>query len=488
MATEIERKFTMDPAAAVPDLGEVAELGQLRRFELDATYFDTPDLRLARNRLTLRRRTGGNDEGWHLKTPGDGHAREEIHADLTASSSPLQVPQELRVRIVDLLSDAPLVPVATLQTERRECDLTTDGRLVAVLCDDTVTATRAGQSRTWRELEVELTGEGTVDDLERITAALAERGITPSKSVSKLVQALGEQLAGPELQLGRKSSGAAVAGAYLATQIGLFQSRVAAARDGDLNQLHDLRQAVRRLMGTLRTFRPLLDTDRTERIRGELQWLDSEFTELRAARAVRRRMVKRFDALDKDLPLGTAKSVATTALEAQINATLVRSAEAIHAERTVALADDLVRLITDSPFTGYADARAKGLLPPLLERSIKRSRRQLQAAMASGDAAEIEAARTKVRFTRYAWEAVAPVIEGADGAADAWHEVSDLLGTLALSTASRAALRTLTENPETDAEARFVFGALWERERAEAEQALQRAREVERAARRASEI
>ena len=39
------------------------------RQRLAATYFDTADLRLAAAGLTLRRRTGGDDAGWHLKVP-----------------------------------------------------------------------------------------------------------------------------------------------------------------------------------------------------------------------------------------------------------------------------------------------------------------------------------------------------------------------------------------------------------------------------------
>ena len=36
---------------------------------LTAAYLDTDDLRLARWRVSLRRREGGTDEGWHLKLP-----------------------------------------------------------------------------------------------------------------------------------------------------------------------------------------------------------------------------------------------------------------------------------------------------------------------------------------------------------------------------------------------------------------------------------
>ncbi|CAM5658801.1 hypothetical protein SMICM304S_11390 [Streptomyces microflavus] len=50
--------------------------------ELDAVYYDTADLRLAADSLTLRRRTGGADEGWHLKFPVATGIRDELHEPL----------------------------------------------------------------------------------------------------------------------------------------------------------------------------------------------------------------------------------------------------------------------------------------------------------------------------------------------------------------------------------------------------------------------
>lgn len=155
MAVEIERKFTIEPGKPVPDLGDAAQRGESRSFQLTAVYFDTPTLDLARNRITLRRRTGGNDAGWHLKLPGKGDARTEIHEPLNAGATPLQVPAALRTRVFDVIGYAPLAPVVELKTRRTETDLTTKrGRALAVLCDDTVTATRDGEQQKWRELEV----------------------------------------------------------------------------------------------------------------------------------------------------------------------------------------------------------------------------------------------------------------------------------------------------------------------------------------------
>ena len=52
-----------------------------------AVYHDTEDLRLIRWGVTLLRRAGGADEGWHLKLPvegaGDGVARSRFGCPLS---------------------------------------------------------------------------------------------------------------------------------------------------------------------------------------------------------------------------------------------------------------------------------------------------------------------------------------------------------------------------------------------------------------------
>src|SRR5690606_24784127 len=77
---EIERKYDVDIAtplpvwAAIPGVTEVTS-GELR--VLDARYFDTADAALSRAGVALRRRTGGPDEGWHVKGPREGDGRLE---------------------------------------------------------------------------------------------------------------------------------------------------------------------------------------------------------------------------------------------------------------------------------------------------------------------------------------------------------------------------------------------------------------------------
>ncbi|MGE5764075.1 MAG: CYTH domain-containing protein, partial [Mycobacterium leprae] len=86
---EVERKFEVHGLFALPDLrGADAQGGAtgvahcvlVGTMQLTSTYYDTQDLRLARDRITLRHRAGGVDDGWHLKLPLPRGAREEIHA------------------------------------------------------------------------------------------------------------------------------------------------------------------------------------------------------------------------------------------------------------------------------------------------------------------------------------------------------------------------------------------------------------------------
>src|SRR5512142_2379161 len=90
---EIERKY--DPAAgataaldavkAMTGRAGVAAVSQQDEQLLDAVYYDTADLRLLGAGITLRRRTGGEDAGWHLKLPAGADTRDEIRLPLAAA-------------------------------------------------------------------------------------------------------------------------------------------------------------------------------------------------------------------------------------------------------------------------------------------------------------------------------------------------------------------------------------------------------------------
>ena len=109
---EVERKFDADPAMSLPDLtGEAGSVGEATQSLLDATYFDTADARLARHHITLRRRTGGDDAGWHLKLPAGQDERTEVRLPLGRATR--TVPAALVREVRAIVRERPLVPVAT---------------------------------------------------------------------------------------------------------------------------------------------------------------------------------------------------------------------------------------------------------------------------------------------------------------------------------------------------------------------------------------
>src|SRR4051794_36365667 len=207
---EVEKKYAADDDFELPSLTELllgsgdqqtasegvvplAE-GEAVQQRLTATYFDTDDLRLAAAGLTLRRRTGGDDAGWHLKVPAGPDARSEVR--LPAGRAPRTVPEDLQKLVRLQTGNRALVPVAeivTQRTVRRLVDPT--GQVLAEVADDRVTARRllplngsgdaAGAPMSWREIEVELVA-GKADLLDGIDSRLRAEGLRKAGDASKL--------------------------------------------------------------------------------------------------------------------------------------------------------------------------------------------------------------------------------------------------------------------------------------------------------------
>ncbi|MGO4418990.1 CYTH domain-containing protein, partial [Streptomyces sp. MCAF7] len=113
---EIERKYEAPDDGRLPDVNGVAGVaGVVDKgvATLDATYYDTVDQRLAADGITLRRRTGGGDAGWHLKLPAGPDARDEIRTPLSET-----LPAELAALVRSRVRDQALVPLVRLVSER----------------------------------------------------------------------------------------------------------------------------------------------------------------------------------------------------------------------------------------------------------------------------------------------------------------------------------------------------------------------------------
>ena len=196
---ETEQKYDAAADFILPDLsgleGRTKTTGR-QRYYLSATYFDTEGLDLIKNRVTLRRRVGGPDEGWHLKLPVRKDTRQEVRTPLGEGDTGT-VPARLAAQVGDITAGRALHPIAILDTERIVVTLTGQaGEPLAEIADDLVTATRLDQPGAapmrWREIEVEAAeGADAAGLLEAAGQALREAGARPSSAASKLARLLG---------------------------------------------------------------------------------------------------------------------------------------------------------------------------------------------------------------------------------------------------------------------------------------------------------
>ncbi len=198
-SVEVEITFDVDVDTLVPEWTTIDEVVSVTGPDvrpLDALYLDSADGALARSGVAIRRRTGGPDEGWHLKGPLVDGARVEVQWPLTVDD---EIPPAVR-EAAAAYTDAALVPLARIRNERLAYELRDErGAVIAEMVDDHVVADdlRAGVQRSWREWEVELGPAAPADRAARdaFFAAVEDRahaaGARPASSASKLARTLG---------------------------------------------------------------------------------------------------------------------------------------------------------------------------------------------------------------------------------------------------------------------------------------------------------
>lgn len=322
MMREIERKYEaieglelLDPAGL---LGFDTATGPHEQ-DLAAVYFDTADLRLVRAGVTLRRREGGSDAGWHLKLPAGKDSREELRLPL--GRSPRRPPAELIALIRVHTRGAVLVPIAELTTRRRRWVLAdSTGRSVAELVDDRVHARTVGKQTTsvsWREVEVELGEHGQQKLLDRIERRLLKMGAQRAGSSSKLGRLLADRMppsiATPSPDLAR-SAGEVVL-AYLRAQAQQLRRYDPLVRRDAPDAVHQMRVAARRMRSALQTFGRVIDRDQTRELTAELKWVAGELAGARDAEVMAERFAAILAELPDELKLGPVEAAFTRSFE-----------------------------------------------------------------------------------------------------------------------------------------------------------------------------
>lgn len=471
---EVEDTYDVDDDAELPALESWPGVASVdtQRFALEATYFDTADLRATRAKVTVRRRTGGSDDGWHVKLPVGTDldaGRQEVRMPLGRAVH--TVPKRLRDTLRAHLRDEPMSPVAVLRTDRT-VHLLRDARgaVLAEVADDRVTAesVREGRVQTWREWEVEL-----VDGDRGLLAAARERliavGATPAVTSSKLARTLAGLVppGGGVVRPGRKAPAADVVRARLVEQRAELLRRDPGVREDVADSVHQMRVACRRLRTVLATYRPVLDRTVTDPVRDELGWLASVLGEVRDSEVQRRHLARRLDALPDDTP-GFAEAWAVIGSQTETWAAEARRRvlAALDSERYLLLLGRLDALIEQPPLTGAAEETVRRALTQRFRHDWKRLVRRVRTAgECEGDERDeaLHEARKALKRVRYAAESLRPVY-GRDvkPLVSELKQAQALLGDQHDTVAARAWLHGTAAAGRVDG-AGFALGVLHER-------------------------
>ncbi len=478
-ARETEIKY--EAAAGVPlptfdVLPQVARTRQAASEQLDAEYFDTGDLRLIRAGITLRRRRGGHDSGWHLKLPAGPHTRCEIRLPLGRSRT--RVPDELARRVRVHTRGEELKPVAMISTSRRrQLLLDGSGNSLAEVASDDVTARTLGDATResqWHEVELELTG-GNQDVLVAADNLLRRAGLNRSGQSAKLARALG--LPPPPAQKpppGGSATAGQVLQAYLGAQLAMLKTLDPMVRESEPDAVHQMRTTVRRLRSTLQVFAPffadsVVAGSVSDSLADELRWLGAVLGEARDAEVLAGHLAERAGQLPEELMVGPVMArvlghFARIGAEAQAGVLA-----ALDSPRYFALLDRLDRVTAEPPRTGIAARAATDVLPAAVRKAYgTTSRRMKQARRAPAGARRDNAlhrARKAAKRARYAGEAVAPAFgQEASQFARQMKRMQSVLGDHQDAVIARRTERELGMSAHLAGENAFSYGLMYERD------------------------
>lgn len=481
---EVEVKLAVSPDCEMPALTSLSAVSSVEgpaRHSLEAVYFDTADLRLHAAGITLRRRAGGDDEGWHLKLPAR-KGRQELHEPLGRAIR--TVPKPLRTLLQALVRERRIEPVATIWTDRTVYRLHDDtGTLLAEVCDDTVTTETMrgdGTRRAWREWEVELV-EADEELLAAARDLLCDAGAAPATSSSKLEQALGITPGTPRPFREPATSGPAgdVVQARLAEQVHEMKLRDPLARADVPDGVHQLRVAIRRLRSALATFRPLLQRDISEPLRQELTWVASHLAAPRDAEVVRDRITGLAQAEPAHLDPAELSRHAHEEYEATHGPAHQQALTALQSARYLGLLDTLDDFAASPPWTAKAELPAEEVLPGRVRHDWKRVKSRMRAVDETEPGSQrgneaLHEVRKAARRARYAAETVAPVLGEGKKFGKAMKKLQRALGDHHDSVITQTRLLETGSRQPCDARVAFGYGRLHAHETERARQARSR--------------
>jgi CHAD domain-containing protein len=324
--------------------------GTTRR-SFTATYVDTPDRRLARAGIPLRRRVEKGKSIWEARIG---------ETTVSAPGGPSKPPAELQRLLVALLRGAEVVQVARLRRGKNDVALLEGQRVLASYVD--------------------------------------------------MDEALKEALGAPAEETSPDKGAPAVEHlrAYLRAQLTAIERHDPAVRVGsDPEDLHKLRVAVRRSRAALREVKALLGEEQGRELRDELKWLGRQLGPARDLDVLIARLHVEVAALDGPDAVPAGKIVMQ--LESERDAAQVELLAALESPRYAQLLATLEEMVSAPPL-----ATSDLSLTKLAGKEFRKLESQVNSlgVMPSNDA--LHRARIQAKRLRYATELSAQLL-GKDG-------------------------------------------------------------------------
>ncbi|OBK17233.1 CYTH and CHAD domain-containing protein [Mycobacterium asiaticum] len=478
---EVERKFDVIESTVSPSFEGIAAVARVDKppvQELDAVYFDTPNQDLARNRITLRRRTGGPDAGWHLKLPAGPDSRTEIHAPIDASDEADTVPQDLLDVVLAIVRDRPVVPVARITT-RREIQVLYDSQDVALaeFCNDHVTAWSGAGSddsesgpaeQQWREWELEVRqAQGDTSDaashelLNRLSNRLLDAGAAPAGHGSKLARALGSAP-----QRGAAPAPADPIHRAVAQHVEEMLVWDRAVRGDVYDSVHQLRVVTRKLRSLLKDSQESFGLADGAWVLDELRELAGVLGVARDAEVLAERYEHALTRMDPALVRGPVWERLVNGAKRRYQMGWRRSLIAMRSKRYFRLLDALDALVTEPP----VPALGQQSTPVTIDAAYRKVRKAAKAAQtadpAEADDADEALHRIRKRAKRLRYTAAAT---GDNQVAQEAKAIQALLGDHQDSVVSREHLLGQAQAAHLAGEDTFTYGLLYQHESQTAE-------------------
>ena len=461
--TEVERKFDIVESTVSPSFEGLSSVARVERSpsqHLEAVYFDTPAHDLAAHYVTLRRRTGGSDAGWHLKLPAGQDARTEVRVPLDDGDG-RSVPEALKDIVLAIVRDRPLAPVARISTERT-VDLLygPEGSPIAEFSDDKVTASAGeGSEQQWREWELELAEGASAPHhlLDRLANRLLDAGAVPAGHGSKLARVLAGSADGDEAAPDRPTTDPIHQA--VAQQVDELIAWDRAVRADVYDSVHQMRVTTRKIRSLLQASEGAFGISDDAWVLEELRQLAAVLGVARDAEVLAERYERALDELQEELVRGPIRKRLVEGAKRRYESGLRRSLIAMRSERYFRLLDALEGLVAAEPAEPVAGGEAVVLT---IDAAYKRVRKAAKNAIGAGEDHRDEALhRIRKGAKRLRYTAAAT---GADKVSSRAKDIQSLLGDHQDSVVSRTHLTQQAEAAHAAGEDTFTYGLLYAQE------------------------